>query len=70
MKDEVKEVKMIENSDDKNLEHKNLLNDANFCVISQFFEKFSDLCGLDKVDTEDLIKWLTNTDEGGFESAI
>lgn len=42
-----------------------LLNDANFAVISAFLEKFSEPCGIEpRVDTEELINWLINTDEG------
>lgn len=35
-----------------------------FAIICAFFERFSDLCGLERVDTKQLCAWLENTDEG------
>lgn len=52
-------------SEENFCERNKVLNDPLFAVCCQFLEKFSDSCGLEtKVDTEDLLKWLVNSDEG------
>lgn len=41
-----------------------ICSDPNFAVICTFFDKFSDLCGIDKPETNQLKEWLENTEEG------
>lgn len=40
------------------------LANPDFAIISAFFDRFSDLCGIEKQDTKQLIEWLQNTDDG------
>lgn len=39
-------------------------SDPNFAIICKFFEKFGELCGLEKPDTKALREWLEDTDNG------
>lgn len=39
-------------------------SDPNFAIICTFFEKFSELCGLERPDTRQLKEWLENSEDG------
>uniref|UniRef100_A0A336L1J9 CSON014502 protein n=1 Tax=Culicoides sonorensis TaxID=179676 RepID=A0A336L1J9_CULSO len=39
------------------------LANPDFAIICAFFERFSDLCGIEKQDSKQLIEWLSNTDD-------
>lgn len=40
------------------------LANPDFAIICAFFDRFSDICGIEKQDTKQLIEWLQNTDDG------
>jgi hypothetical protein len=62
---EISEEKLDDIDPSFEINRNKLINDPNFAVISAFLEKFSEPCGIEpRVNTEELINWLINTDEG------
>lgn len=47
-----------------------VLANPDFAIICAFFERFSELCGIEKQDTKQLIEWLQNTEDGKCEKCV
>ncbi|XP_063697676.1 titin-like [Culicoides brevitarsis] len=39
------------------------LANPDFAVICAFFDRFADLCGIEKQDTKQIVEWMENTDD-------
>lgn len=47
-----------------------VLANPDFAIICAFFERFSELCGIEKQNTKQLIEWLQNTEDGKCEKCV